>query len=102
MAAVPKSWNVAEPEDLLKTIDHYPTPIAKGWMGTTPVKIREGMHCYAAMPKNVAAVGMPNPRNWSVMAEDWKLPENWKKIGFHHDITRNSLILQEFPEILKI
>ena len=80
MAAVPKSWNVAEPNDLIKTIDHTPKPIVKGWMGTTPVEIRKGMHCHAALPKNLAAVDMPNPRNWSVMDDDWKLPENWKEI----------------------
>ena len=38
------------------------------------------MHCYAALPKNVKAVDMPNPRNWSVMGEDWKLPKDWKAI----------------------
>jgi len=80
MAAIPKSWNIVEPNALMKTIDFTPKPIVKGWMSTTPVSIKPGMHCYAAAPKNLQAVGMPNPRAWSVMDEDWKLPENWKDI----------------------
>ena len=80
MATIPKSWNVQEPNDLIGGIDHTIKPPVKGWMGTTPVKIKEGMHCYAALPKNLKAVDMPNPRNWSVMGEDWKLPKDWKAI----------------------
>ena len=80
MANIPKSWNIVNPDELLGEIDYTPKPPAKGWMNTTPVKIKEGMHCYAALPKNVEAVDMPNPRNWSVMGEDWKLPKDWKAI----------------------
>jgi Fe-S oxidoreductase len=80
MANIPKSWNIVNPDELLGEIDHTPEPHWKGWMSTTPVKIKEGMHCYAALPKNVKAVDMPNPRNWSVMGEDWKLPKDWKAI----------------------
>ena len=61
MAAVPKSWNIAEPGDLLRTIGHTPKPKVKGWMSTTPVEIKPGMHCYAALPKNLDVVSMPNP-----------------------------------------
>jgi Fe-S oxidoreductase len=91
MAAVPKSWNIPEPEKLLNTVDHTPKPPVKGWMSTTPVKIKQGMHCYAALPKNLQAVGMPNPRNWSAMDDDWKLPENWKQIfldGFKERLSK--------------
>jgi Fe-S oxidoreductase len=80
MAEIPKSWNVPSPDDLLKEIDHKPKPPVKGWMRTTPVEIKEGMHCHAALPKRLKPVGMPNPRDWSVMDEDWKLPKNWKEI----------------------
>jgi len=80
MADIPKSWNLPQPTALTDTIDHTPKPRVKGWMNTLPVHIKPGMHCYAALPKNVGAVGMPNPRNWSAMDEDWKLPENWKEI----------------------
>ncbi len=82
MAVIPKSWNVMDPEDIVKGVEHSPPALGfgKGWMGTTPVEIKKGMHCYAGLPKNLKAVGMPNPRNWSVLDEDWKLPANWKEI----------------------
>jgi Fe-S oxidoreductase len=78
MAVIPKSWNVSDPDDLIGTIDHTPEPKVKGWMNTTPVEIKKGMHCHAGQAKNLKAVGMPNPRSWSVMDDDWKLPKNWK------------------------
>jgi Fe-S oxidoreductase len=78
MATIPKSWNVQEPDALIDTIDHTPKPQVKGWMSTTPVDIKPGMHCHAGRAKNLKAVGMPNPREWSVMDEDWKLPKDWK------------------------
>ncbi|NVM21279.1 MAG: (Fe-S)-binding protein [Desulfobacterales bacterium] len=82
MAVIPKSWNVPQPDVLTKKIDHGPASMGlqKGWMSTTPVQIKEGMHCHAALAKNLKTVGMPNPRDWSVMGDDWKLPENWKEI----------------------
>ncbi|BCV21853.1 sulfate reduction electron transfer complex DsrMKJOP subunit DsrK [Moorella sp. Hama-1] len=70
MAAVPK------PEELLK-IDHRPP--RTGWMDT-PVHFRRGNYLYAAKPKSLEAVGLPNPREWSPEDEDWKLPENWQEI----------------------
>ena len=70
MAAVPK------PEELLK-IDHRPP--RTGWMDT-PVHFRRGNFLYAAKPKSLEAVGLPNPREWSPEDEDWKLPENWQEI----------------------
>ncbi|MGD9162196.1 MAG: (Fe-S)-binding protein [Desulfobacteraceae bacterium] len=51
----------------------------KGWMNT-PTVIREGIACYAGKPKDLEYVGMPNPREWNPLEEDWKLPENWKEI----------------------
>ncbi len=80
MANIPKSWKLPQPDVLTKPIDHTPKPHVKGWMNTTPVDIKPGMHCYAASAKNLSAVNMPNPRSWSVMDDDWKLPNNWKEI----------------------
>jgi Fe-S oxidoreductase len=101
MADIPKSWTVKPPpawklrtpEELVKDVDHkrYTLGFEKGWMRELPVEIKEGMHCYAALPKNLKAVGMPNPRDWSVMDEDWKLPNNWKEIvleGFKDRLDR--------------
>ncbi len=71
MADTPK------PEELSK-IDHRP-PLMKGWMDT-PVDIKQGIYCYGAKAKNLAAVDMPNARDWNPVEEDWKLPENWQEI----------------------
>ena len=67
-------------EDLLN-IDHSPLKLGleKGWM-RTPVNIRPSMHCFACEPARLEVVDFPNPRVWSVMDEDWKLPRNWKEI----------------------
>lgn len=75
MAKTPK------PEEM-RQIKHEPITLGleKGWMSTLPVEIKEGMHCHAAQEKNLKAVKMPNPRQWSVMDDDWKLPKNWKEI----------------------
>nr|HID59582.1 (Fe-S)-binding protein [Desulfobacterales bacterium] len=81
MADVPK------PDELME-IDHRPPE--KGWMETR-VEIRPGMYCYACEPKNLKVVGLPNPREWSVTDDDWKLPENWKEIileGFKDRLDR--------------
>lgn len=69
--------DVLKAEELVR-INHRP-PLLGGWMNT-PVEIRQGIACYGGKPKNLAYVGMPNPREWSPFEEDWKLPENWKKI----------------------
>jgi Fe-S oxidoreductase len=66
-----------KPEETAR-IDHKP-PIWEGWMGK-PVDIRPGIHCYAAVPKNLEAVNMPYPREWNPVEPDWHLPENWKEI----------------------
>ncbi len=80
MAKIPESWKVPSPDELLKEVDHKPKPPVKGWMRTHPVEIKDGMHCYAALPKRLKPVGMPNPRTWSASDEDWKLPKNWEEI----------------------
>jgi len=65
-----------KPEEL-SNIGHTP-PLMKGWMNT-PADIRQGIACYGAKEKNLAAVGMPNPRDWNPLEDDWKLPEDWKE-----------------------
>ncbi len=49
------------------------------WMDT-PVTFRPGTWSYPGKPKNLEAVDMPNPREWSPTDADWKLPSNWKQI----------------------
>ncbi len=69
MAAIPKA------KDLI--IEHaFPkTP----WM-ETPTVFKPGNFCYPGKAKNLDVVGMPNPREWSPLDDDWKLPSNWKEI----------------------
>jgi Fe-S oxidoreductase len=67
---------IASPAELAK-ID-YGTP-EKGWMDT-PAAFKQGRWCYGSKPKDHLVVGWPNPREWSPVAEDWKLPENWQEI----------------------
>ncbi|MFZ2447622.1 MAG: (Fe-S)-binding protein [Syntrophobacteraceae bacterium] len=69
MAKVPK------PSELV--IDH--TLPKTGWMDT-PVNFRPGTYSYPGRANNLEALGLPNPREWSPMDEDWKLPSNWKQI----------------------
>ncbi|MBW1771457.1 MAG: (Fe-S)-binding protein [Deltaproteobacteria bacterium] len=66
-----------KPEKLVQ-IEHR-SPVWKGWMDE-PVDIRKGIYCYGSKPANIEYVNMPNPREWSPLEEDWKLPENWKDI----------------------
>jgi len=69
MAKVPK------PNELV--IEHgFPKT---GWMDT-PAVFRPGNFSYPGKAKNLQAVGLPNPREWSPLDEDWKLPSNWKQI----------------------
>ncbi len=46
----------------------------------TPVVFRPGTWSYPAAGKNLRALGLPNPRDWTPTDADWKLPENWKEI----------------------
>jgi Fe-S oxidoreductase len=63
-------------EELLAQIDLTPEG---DWM-QTPVEIKPDHYCYSVAAKDLKAVDFPNPRDWSVSDEDWKLPENWKEI----------------------
>ena len=65
-----------KPEELRKVSFQPP---AKGWM-ETPSEFKPGTWCHSAAPKNLKALGLPNPREWHPSDADWKLPENWKEI----------------------
>jgi len=56
-----------------------PRPPRENWM-ETPTEFREGSWSYPAKAKNLETIGYPNPREWSITDEDWKLPENWQQI----------------------
>ncbi len=80
--------DVPKPDELLKNIDYRPP--RTGWMDT-PVDIQKGIYSYAANPKSVEYVGLPYPRPWNPIEEDWQLPENWKEIiskGFRERLDR--------------
>jgi Fe-S oxidoreductase len=62
-------------EDLLK-LDWRPPNTA--WMDT-PVDIRPGSFIYPGKAKNLKVLDLPNPRDWAVTDDDWKLPEGWKR-----------------------
>ncbi len=55
------------------------TPPSKNWLDTKP-EFRKGTFNYGAIPKSVEYLGLPNPRAWQPMHDDWQLPENWKQI----------------------
>lgn len=71
MAKVPKANELVIDHKLPQT----------GWMDT-PVEFRPGTFCYPGKAKNLEAVGLANPREWSPTDADWKLPKDWKKIIF--------------------
>ena len=61
----------------LVQIDYRPPQ--RDW--TDPrVEFRKGTYCYSALPKNLAYLGLPNPREWQPFDADWKLPADWKRI----------------------
>ncbi|MGI9952991.1 (Fe-S)-binding protein [Moorellaceae bacterium AZ2] len=68
--------SLSKPEELVKI--NYKPP-RKGWMDI-PVEFRRGTWLYAARPRNLETLGLPNPREWSPEDEDWKLPANWQEI----------------------
>lgn len=51
----------------------------KGWMDT-PVVFKKGTYSYPGGVKSLTYMNQPNPRQWHPEEEDWKLPEDWKKI----------------------
>ena len=53
-------------------------PPNRDWMDT-PVDFRPGTFIYPGKAKNLKVLDLPNPRDWAVTDEDWKLPAGWKK-----------------------
>ncbi len=49
-----------------------------GWMDT-PVEFRPGSWCHPGKMKDLQALKLANPREWSPPDEDWKLPPDWKR-----------------------
>ena len=75
---MPKPDEMASyPREELLRIDHRPPQTQ--WLDT-PVDFRPGSYLYPGKTKNLRRLGLPNPREWSVADEDWKLQENWKEI----------------------
>jgi Fe-S oxidoreductase len=66
-----------KPEELLRGISYIPPKT--NWMDV-PLEIKPSRYCYAAGPSSLEYVGMPNPRDWNPLEDDWKLPDNWKEI----------------------
>jgi len=58
-------------------VDYHPPKT--GWM-ETPVKFRPGTWIYPGKERFVEYLGLGNPRKWSPLDDDWKLPENWQEI----------------------
>jgi Fe-S oxidoreductase len=53
-------------------------PPPRDWM-SAPVEFRKGTWLHAAKPKTVEALGLPNPRQWSPVDSDWKLPDDFRE-----------------------
>ncbi len=64
------------PEEMAK-VDYAPP--GGDWMRASPT-FRRGTYNYAANPKMLEYLGLPNPRAWNPPEPDWKLPENWREI----------------------
>jgi Fe-S oxidoreductase len=64
-----------KPEQLVE-IDYRPPQ--RDWRDPA-VRFRKGTFCYSAAAKNLAYLGLPNPREWQPFDPDWKLPANWKE-----------------------
>jgi Fe-S oxidoreductase len=54
------------------------TPPAKPWMDII-TEMRQGMYCHGAKGKNLAALGMPNARDFKVTEDDWQIPDDWRE-----------------------
>jgi Fe-S oxidoreductase len=64
------------PDELVKI--NYSTPV-KGWMDV-PSEFRPGTFSYPGKPDVLKYLGFPNPREWSPVDPDWKLPPDWREI----------------------
>ena len=77
-----------QPQELTGTVDYKVPP--KGWMDS-PAEFKKGTYSYSAKKKFMEYLDLSNPRDWSPVDEDWKLPENWKEIileGFRERLAK--------------
>ena len=44
-----------------------------------PVEFRDGNWCYPTKPEVLEDLKFANPRKWSPIDDDWKLPDGWEK-----------------------
>ncbi|NLI28720.1 MAG: (Fe-S)-binding protein [Nitrospiraceae bacterium] len=54
------------------------TPPPKPWMDIV-TEMRQGMYCHGAKGKNLAALELPNARDFKVADEDWQIPDDWRE-----------------------
>lgn len=54
------------------------TPPPKPWMDIV-TEMRQGMYCHGAKGKNLAALELPNARDFKVAEEDWQIPDDWRE-----------------------
>ena len=52
----------------------------KGDWRDAHVELRRGTFSNASLPKDLIALGLPNPRKWQPTDLDWQLPADWKGI----------------------
>ena len=50
----------------------------KGDWRDAHVELRKGTFSNASLPKDLIALGLPNPRKWQPTDLDWQLPPDWK------------------------
>ena len=55
-------------------------PLPSGNVLEARVEFRKGTYSHPAKPKDLTALGLPNPRDWQPEDADWKLPPDWKQI----------------------
>jgi len=56
-------------------------PRGGDWMDPSiDFEARRGSWSYPGSIKAMKYLGFPNPRDWSPVDEDWKLPDNWRQI----------------------
>ncbi|WP_243312026.1 sulfate reduction electron transfer complex DsrMKJOP subunit DsrK [Fundidesulfovibrio agrisoli] len=67
---------MAPPEEVMKV--DYSTP-AESWMDVKP-EFKLGNYSYPGKPDVLKYLGLPNPREWNPVEEDWKLPPDWREI----------------------
>jgi Fe-S oxidoreductase len=75
------------PEELVR-IDYNPP--AACWTDPS-VEFKRGFYNYAAPKVNLEYLGLPHPRTWNPVDDDWSLPENWQEVihqGFKERLSK--------------